>query len=92
MAYSYFKILSPKGTSYTNFDSKWGNESFVQHISPLNKCDAIFGNYFGVQEPILIHTVLKFDILRVPLITYTNFDLERLNLEFCLVNFPVEQI
>jgi hypothetical protein len=27
-------ILSFKGTFHTNFDSEWGNESFVQQISP----------------------------------------------------------
>jgi hypothetical protein len=29
-----FEILSPKGTSHTNSNSEWGNESFVQQISP----------------------------------------------------------
>jgi hypothetical protein len=28
------EILSFKGTSHTNSDSEWGNESFVQQISP----------------------------------------------------------
>jgi hypothetical protein len=28
-----FEILSPKGTFHTNFDSEWGNDSFVQQIS-----------------------------------------------------------
>jgi hypothetical protein len=63
------RILSPKGASHTNSDSEWGNESFVQQISTLNKCDAIFGNYFGFHEPKQIHTVLKFDILRLPIHT-----------------------
>jgi hypothetical protein len=26
--------LSPKGTSHTSSDSEWGNERFVQQISP----------------------------------------------------------
>jgi hypothetical protein len=29
-----FEISSPKGTSHTNSDSEWGNESFIQQISP----------------------------------------------------------
>jgi hypothetical protein len=29
-----FEILSPKGTFDTNFDPEWGNDSFVQQISP----------------------------------------------------------
>jgi hypothetical protein len=29
-----FEIFSPKGTSHTNSDSEWGNESFIQQISP----------------------------------------------------------
>jgi hypothetical protein len=68
MAYSEFwsfEILSPKGTSHTNSDSEWGNESFVQQIPPQNKCDDTFGNYFGVQGPEKILRILKFDIFRV---------------------------
>jgi hypothetical protein len=29
-----FEILSPEGTSHKNFGSEWGNESFVQQITP----------------------------------------------------------
>jgi hypothetical protein len=29
-----FEILSSKGTSHTNSGSEWGNDSFVQQISP----------------------------------------------------------
>jgi hypothetical protein len=29
-----FEILSPKGTSHTNFVSEWENTSFIQQISP----------------------------------------------------------
>jgi hypothetical protein len=29
-----FEISSSKGTSHTNSDAEWGNESFVQQISP----------------------------------------------------------
>jgi hypothetical protein len=44
-----------------------GNESFVQQISPWNKCDAIFGNYnWGTGNQKKILSILKFDILRVP--------------------------
>jgi hypothetical protein len=51
MAYlKFWKILSPKGTSHTNSDSEWGNESIVQLISPLNQSDGTFGNYIGVEE------------------------------------------
>jgi hypothetical protein len=28
-----FEIFSPKGTSHTNSDSEWENESFIQQIS-----------------------------------------------------------
>jgi hypothetical protein len=28
------EIFSPKGTSHTNSDSEWENESFIQVISP----------------------------------------------------------
>jgi hypothetical protein len=37
-----FQILSIKGTSHTNSDSEWGNESFVQQILPWNKSGGTF--------------------------------------------------
>jgi hypothetical protein len=51
------------GTTLTNSDSEWENESFIQQISQLNKSEGTFGNYFGVQEQNLICRILKFDIL-----------------------------
>jgi hypothetical protein len=32
-----FEIRGSKGTSHTNSDSEWGNESCVWQISPKNK-------------------------------------------------------
>jgi hypothetical protein len=42
--------------------------SFAKVISPWNKSEGSFGNYFGIQEHHKMLRILKFDILRVPLI------------------------
>jgi hypothetical protein len=63
--------------------------SFVQQISPWNKPEAIFGNYFGAWKPEKILKILKFDILRVPSIQISPK--KGKNLVFCSANFTVNQ-